>query len=212
MQDRYPPQRPGPGRHGPLPLPEVFAIVERHRRRRARVKAVAAPVVAVGAAGLAGVVVVALQTGGAEVEPAAAPPPPASLVTAQPEPTGIDPARPADPPPFAPDELRPEFLGEVADSFLELPTEEQRSRVGRQALAIEEAWGLEFHPEAKAVAVKAELTGTPLVVSADSGAQALVNGFERAGYTDEDAAELAAAWGTDERAARIIGVLVAEAR
>ncbi|MCO1656213.1 hypothetical protein [Pseudonocardia humida] len=197
-------------RNRPLPLHDVFDIVERRRRQRARVRAVAGPAAAVGAAGMAGVIVLALQTAPDQVDPAATPPgPSAALISSTPP--AVQPAQPASPPPFDPDDLRPGYLSEVASGVSGLAEDADRARIGEQATAIERAWGLEFYPEAKAVAMKALTTGTPLVVDDPSGADALVNGFERAGYTEQDAAELAAAWGTDERTAKIVGVLLAQA-
>jgi hypothetical protein len=203
-------------RHRPLPLQDVFDIVERRRRQRARVRAVAGPAAAVGAAGMAGVIVLVLQAGPDGADPAAAPPagPPSALVSpAAPatEPSTARPAAPPTPRPFDPADLDRGFLSEVAAGVAGLPDDADRARIGEQATAIEQAWGLEFYPEAKAVAMKALRTGTPLAVDDPSGADALVDGFERAGYTERDAAELAAAWGTDERAAKIIGILVAQA-
>jgi hypothetical protein len=196
-------------RHRPLPLQDVFDIVERRRRQRARVRAVAGPAATVAAAGMAGVLVLVLQAAPDQTAPAAGPPaPPAALAVPSTGPTTTAAAAP----PFDPRDLRPDFLPDLADGIFDFPSEDDRARISEQTTAIEGAWDLPFYPEAKAIAVKAQQTGTPLIVDSPRGADVLVSGFERAGYTDADAAELAAAWGTDERTAKIVGVLVAQAR
>jgi hypothetical protein len=199
-------------RDRPLPLQDVFDIVERRRRRRSKVRAVVGPTAAVGAAGLTGLIVLVLQIGPERSEPAAQPGGPPAALASSLAPSPPQAALPPKPEPFDPADLDRDFLAEVADGVTSFPEDADRALIGEQATAIEQAWGLEFYPQAKAVAVKALRTGTPLVVDDPSGAEALVNGFERAGYTEQDAAELAAAWGTDERTAKIVGILVAEAR
>lgn len=192
----------------PLSLPEVLEIVERRRRRRARVRSVGGPVLAVGAAGMAGLIVVTLQSGAARVEPAAQPPAAAPTSVSAGPPAQPSTAPPAEPPPFAPGYLDPDFLTELADTLFTGGPEDQADLDAAYRLAT--AWGIEPSPAAKAVVVKAELSGTAIDPTDPRGADELISRFEEAGYTDQDAAELAAAWGTDTRTAEIIGALVIE--
>ncbi len=196
-------------RNRPLPLSEVLEIVERRRRQRARTGAIAGSALAVGAAGMAGLIVVGLQAGPSGVTPAAPPPAPA-LVTATPTtaPTTA-PVPAALPPPF--DSYRdPDFLANLADAYPQFPEPDQ-DRILGDAAELAEVWGLEHYPAAKAVAVKAEGTGTGIDPGDPRNADELVGRFERAGYTERDADELARAWATDPRTAKIVGALVLEA-
>lgn len=198
---------------GPLPLDDVLRIVERRRRRRARVRDAAGPALSVAAVGVAGLVVVVLQSGQAEeaVTPAA---PISALPTAGALSTPAPPtAGPGDgPPSFDPGYLEPGFLPALAD-FLVSGTgdEDEIDRRFSDAEELSRAWGLDLHPAAKAVVAKAELTGVSIDPADRSGDDALVEGFAAAGFTDADAEELAAAWRTDERTARVVGGLLVEA-
>ena len=55
---------------------------------------------------------------------------------------------------------------------------------------------------------KAGLTGTVIDPADPLGDDRLVRQFTDAGYTVDDAAELAAAWGTDVRTAQVFGALL----
>lgn len=200
-----------PPRHvQPLPLTDVYDIVERRRRRRTRNRAVVAPAAAVGAAGLAGLLVVVIQSGGT---PAAAPPaaPPAALASSPspPVPTvALVPTAPPTPaPPFRRAWLQADLLPELADALFDRPETEQEQLLD-QASDLAGAWGVPMYPTAKAVVTKADVLGTPLNTSDPHGADKLISRFEGAGYTDEYAAELARAWDTDPRSAEIMGALV----
>jgi hypothetical protein len=61
------------------------------------------------------------------------------------------------------------------------------------------------------VAAKAGLTGADIDPRDPDGDEELVSRFEQAGYSDEYADQLAEAWATDSRTAKIIGALVIEA-
>ena len=192
---------------GPLPLDDVLRIVERRRRRRARVRDAAGPALSVAAVGVAGLVVVALQSGSAEEALTPAAPPISALPTAGATPTTGD-----GPPSFAPGYLEPGFLPALADFlFSAAEDEDDVDRRSSDAEELSRAWGLELNPAAKAVVAKAELTGVPVDPADRSGDDALVDRFAEAGFTDADADELAAAWRTDERTARVVGGLLVEA-
>ena len=77
-----------------------------------------------------------------------------------------------------------------------------------RATEVAEAWGVPFFPDAKAVVVKADLTGTEIDPTDPSGDDELISRFEEAGYTDQDAAALADAWGTSPHTAKVLGALV----
>lgn len=185
----------------PLPLQDVLEIVERRRRRRARVQTAAGSALAVAGAGVAGLIVVVLQSGPADLVPAAAPVPTLPTVA----------ALSAGPPPFDPGYLQPDYLGQLADSLFASASEAQAQRSVDDAATMAAAWDIELYPASKAVLAKAALTGTAVDPADPTGDDELVSRFEEAGYTDADAAELAAAWGTDTRTAKIVGALVAEA-
>lgn len=196
----------------PLPLSAVLDIVERRRRRRSRVQAVAGSALGVAAAGIAGVIVVTLRPDPAEVPSAAARPPATSSASAA-APPGHLPAGPsrAAPPPFDPAYLEPGYVERLADSILTGGSDPEHVRRVEDAYALADAWGLEVYPAAKAVAAKAGLTGTDIDPRDPDGDEELVSRFEEAGYTDEYADQLAEAWATDSRTAKIIGALVIEA-
>jgi hypothetical protein len=206
-----------PGR--PLPLQDVYAIVERRRRRRARTRAIVAPAAAVGAAGVAALVVVAVQAGGNQPAPAGAPPAAlaTSPATATTEPTTGAPTpaprtttpRPTAPP-FSPGWLSADLLPGLASSLFDRPDAEQ-TRLLDEAATLASAWGVPMYPAAKAVVAKADALGTRIDPTDRTGAEKLINRFEAAGYTEDYAAELARAWDTDPRTAEIVGALVLEA-
>lgn len=201
----------------PLPLSAVLDIVERRRRRRSRVQTVAGSALGVAAAGIAGVIVVTLRPDPAEVPAAARPPVTSSAPAAAPPavaaPSGRLPADPSPgaPPPFDPAYLEPGYVEGLADSILTGGSDPEQARRVADAQALADAWGLELYPAAKAVAAKAGLTGVDIDPRDPDGDEELVSRFEQAGYTDEYAAELAAAWSTDSRTAKIVGALVVEA-
>jgi hypothetical protein len=203
----------------PLPLQDVYAIVERRRRQRARNRAIVAPAAAVGAAGLAGLLVVAIQTGATPAAPAAAPPslssspsPSPSAALAAP-PTGAPATTPPvsrTAPPFDPDWLRPDLLPGLASALFDRPDAEQAQLLS-DAADLSAAWEVPFYPTAKAVVTKADLMGATVSSADPRGADKLISRYRAAGYTDEYAAELAAAWDTDPRSAEIVGGLVVQA-
>ena len=195
----------------PLPLQDVYAIVESRRRRRARVRAIATPAAAVGAAGVAALVVVAIQAGGgAPATPAAAPP--AALATSPttpPRPT--TPATPATTaPPFDEGWLHEGYLPGLANSVFDRPDAEQAQLLA-EADTLAGAWGVPLYPAAKAVVAKADTLGTRIDPADRHGADKLISRFEAAGYTEDYAKQLARAWNTDPRTAEIVGSLVIEA-
>jgi hypothetical protein len=198
----------------PLPLQDVYAIVEHRRRQRARRRAIVAPAAAVGAAGVAALVVVVIQSGGNPPTPAAAPP--ATLTTSPttaPAPITTDPP-PAAPrttaPPFDESWLSADYLPGLANSLFEQPDTEQ-TRLLDEASTLASTWGVPMYPAAKAVVVKADAVGTRIDPTDRKGADKLINRFEAAGYTEDYAVELAKAWDTDPRTAEIVGALVIEA-
>jgi hypothetical protein len=115
------------------------------------------------------------------------------------------------PPPFDPGYLEPGYVERLADSILTGGSDPEHNRRVDDALALADAWGLQSYPAAKAVAAKAGLTGTDIDPRDPDGDEELVSRFEEAGYTDEYADQLAAAWATDRRTAKIIGALVIDA-
>ena len=192
---------------GPLPLDDVLRIVERRRRRRARVRDAAGPALSVAAVGVAGLVVVALQSGPADEVLTPAAPPISVLPTPAAAPTAGD-----GPPSFAPGYLEPGFLPALADFlFSGSADDDDADRRFSDADELSRAWGLDLYPAAKAVVAKAALTRVSIDPGDRSGDDALVEGFAAAGFTDADADELAAAWRTDERTARVVGGLLVEA-
>ena len=201
----------------PLPLSAVLDIVERRRRRRSRVQTVAGSALGVAAAGIAGVIVVTLRPDPADVPSAASRPPVTSSAPAAAPPAAAAPPDriPTDPsmapPPFDPAYLEPGFVEGLADSILTGGTNPDHVRQVDDAIALADAWGLELYPAAKAVAAKAALTRTDIDPHDPDGDDALVRRFEEAGYTDEYAEQLAEAWMTDNRTAKIIGALVIDA-
>jgi hypothetical protein len=203
--------------HEPLPLRDVYDIVERRRRQRTRNRALIAPAAAVGAAGLAGLLVVAIQSGGSPGAPAASPQatvatapttdPTTELVpTTGPTPT----PRAKTAPPFDAGWLQPDLLPGLANSMFDGP-EAQQTRLLDEATALADAWQVPMYPVAKAVVTKADLLDTPLNSTDPHGADKLIRKFESSGYTADYAAELARAWDTDPRSAEIVGGLVIEA-
>lgn len=203
---------------GPLPLDDVLRIVERRRRRRARVRDAAGPALSVAAVGVAGLVVVALQSGSAEEAVTPAAPisalPTAGALSTPAQPTDAPPtAGPGDgPPSFDPGYLEPGFLPALADFLFSASADDaDADRRFSDAEELSRAWGLDLYPAAKAVVAKAALTRVSIDPGDRSGDDALVEGFAAAGFTDADADELAAAWETDERTARVVGGLLVEA-
>ncbi len=195
-----------------LPLSDVLDIVERRRRRRSRVQAVAGSALGVVAAGIAGVIVVTLRPEPAEVPSAVSRPPATSSASAAAPPGRMTagPSRAA-PPPFDPAYLEPGYVEGLADSILTGGSNPEHVRRVEDAYALADAWGLEVYPAAKAVAAKAGLTGADIDPRDPEGDEELVRRFEQAGYTDEYADQLAEAWSTDSRTAKIVGALVIEA-
>jgi hypothetical protein len=199
----------------PLPLPDVYAIVEHRRRQRARRRAIVAPAAAVGAAGVAALVVVVIQAGGTPPAPAAAPP--AALATSPTAPTTAPTTVPTTPaaarataPPFDRSWLDPDLLPGLANSLFDRPDAEQ-TRLLDEAGTLASTWGVPMYPAAKAVVAKADALGTRIDPTDRNGADKLINRFEAAGYTEDYAVELARAWDTDPRSAEIVGALVIEA-
>jgi hypothetical protein len=200
----------------PLPLQDVYAIVEQRRRQRARRRAIVAPAAAVGAAGAAALVVVVIQAGGTPPAPAAAPP--AALATSPHMPatqptTGAssNPARPTTTaPPFDESWLDPDLLPGLANSLFDRSDAEQ-TRLLAEASTLASTWGVPMYPAAKAVVAKADALGARIDPADRNGADKLINRFEAAGYTEDYAVELAGAWDTDPRTAEIVGALVIEA-
>lgn len=195
---------------GPLPLDDVLRIVERRRRRRARVRDAAGPVLSVAAVGVAGLVVVVLQSGPAEDARTPAAPPISVLPTDAPPADGSPPGDGS--PSFDPAYLEPGFLPALADFlFSGSADDDEADRRLSDAEELSRAWGLDLYPAAKAVVAKAALTGVSVDPADRSGDDVLVDGFAAAGFTDADAEELATAWRTDERTARVVGGLLVEA-
>jgi hypothetical protein len=199
-----------PGR--PLPLADVYAIVEQRRRQRARRRAIVAPAAAVGAAGVAALVVVVIQTGGGPVAPAGAPTvplatsPTTTSATTAPRPTPVAPRTTA--PPFDEGWLDPDLLPGLAASLFD---RKDSTRLLDEAGTLSSAWGVPMYPTAKAVVAKADALDVRIDPTDRNGAQKLINRFEAAGYTEEYAEELAEAWDTDLRSAEVVGALVIEA-
>jgi hypothetical protein len=196
-----------PGR--PLPLQDVYAIVEQRRRQRARRRAVIAPAAAVGAAGVAALVVVVIQAGGGPLTPAAGHPVPLATSPVTTAPSATTPAAPrTTAPPFDEGWLDPAFLPDLAGSVFDRT---DSTRLLDEASTLSAAWGVPMYPTAKAVVAKADALGVRIDPTDRNGAQKLINRFEAAGYTEEYAQELARAWDTDPRSAEIVGALVIEA-
>ncbi|CAA9437728.1 MAG: hypothetical protein AVDCRST_MAG66-3766 [uncultured Pseudonocardia sp.] len=200
----------------PLPLEDVLGIVERRRRRRARVRSVAAPVLSVAAVGVAGLVVAALQSGldegrTAPVTPAA--PGISALPDAPTEPgirtepdartepdTGTEPAPVLDP------YLRPDFLPALADlRYYDAGDPDAVDRAATDAEQLSRLWELELYPAAKAVLAQAAVAKMPIDLTDPQGDEAMAARFAAAGFTEADADRLARAWETDRRTARIVG-------
>jgi hypothetical protein len=99
---------------------------------------------------------------------------------------------------------RPDYVTELGHTGA-------RSGVGGRATEMADAWGVPYFPDAKAVIVKADLTGTEIDPADPAGDDELVSRFEAAGYTDQDAQALADAWGTSPHTAMVLGALVLEA-
>lgn len=188
----------------PLPLSDVLDIVERRRRRRARAQTAAGSTLGIAAAGIAGLIVVTLQSDRDAVP--ASPRPPAVSPLATPTP---DSSSNSAPPPLDPVFLDPDYLTSAADSIV---TDASR-RPGHEvadAYALADAWDLELYPGAKAVVAKADAVGDDIDPRDPQGDEKLVSRFEQAGYTDDDAAELAQVWNTDSRTAKIFAALLIE--
>lgn len=196
----------------PLPLEDVLGIVERRRRRRARVQGAVAPALSVAAVGVAGLVVVAVQAGPDRAVPAA------PGVSDLPVPPPVAAAPPATPttrpgaPPVDPGFLRPDFLPALALTLTQSATsvgEPDRALTDAEDLA--RVWGLGLDPAAKAVVAKAGLTGVPVDPRDAQGDDVLADRFAEAGFTSADAAALAEVWRTDPRTAAVVGGLLVEA-
>ncbi len=189
----------------PLPLDEVLGIVERRRRRRARTRAVAAPALSVAAVGVAGLVVVALQSG-SDAPPALTPAalPPSPTVSARPVPptTSAPPAGPVLP--VDPGWLEADFLPVVAEYAV------GDARLAADAEELARTWGIPEGPGAGAIVVKADWNAVPIDPTDPTGDDALADRFAEAGYTAASAAELARAWDTDTRTAEVMGGLLVE--
>lgn len=189
----------------PLSLPDVLQIVERRRRRRARARAVGAPAAGVAAAGIAGVIVVVLQTGAG---PANAPAPHVPVLA---PPSATAPPASTAPPRISPPldgYADPDYLVGMADSLFEEPSEEDVGRLAGDAAALSAAWGVEPFPAAKAIVMKARSTGLQIDPRDPLGDDQLVDRFAALGFTEEDAAQLAAVWGTDTRTAEVMGAII----
>jgi hypothetical protein len=186
----------------PLPLSDVLDIVERRRRRRVRAQRAAGSTLGIAAAGIAGLIVVTLQSDRDAVP--AAQHPPAASATATPTP---DPPAPSAPPPLDPVYGTPDYLTSVADSVVTgSGSRHDRQLVDADALA--DAWGVDLYPDAKAIVGKADVVGFDIDPRDPDGDEELVSRFERAGLTDEDAAELAQTWTVDPRTARLFAALL----
>jgi hypothetical protein len=186
-----------------LPLSDVLDIVERRKRRRARVQTAAGSTLGIAAAGIAGLIVVTLQSDRDAVPAGPRPSAASSVSTPTPSPLSSG-ARPLDPV-----YLTPGYLTSVADSVVR-GTGDRRERQLADASALADAWDLELYPGAKAVVAKADVTGVDIDPRDPEGDEKLVSRFERAGLTDADAAELAQAWTTDDRTAKIFAALLIE--
>jgi hypothetical protein len=186
----------------PLPLSDVLDIVERRRRRRVRAQRAAGSTLGIAAAGIAGLIVVTLQSD-RDALPAAQRPPAASAM-ATPTP---DPPAPSAPPPLDPVYGTPDYLTSVADSVV-TGTGSRHDRQLVDADALADAWGLDLYPDAKAIVGKADVVGFDIDPRDPDGDEELVSRFERAGLTDEDAAELAQTWTVDPRTARLFAALL----
>lgn len=186
----------------PLPLEDVLGIVERRRRRRARVQATVGPVLSVAAVGVAGLVVVAVQAGPGREEPA-------PLTPAAPGISTLPEVAPG--PALEPAYLTADFLpGLVTLLDYDAEDEDDVARVYADATELARVWELEPYPGAKAVLAKAAVGGVPVDPADPQGDEAMADRFTGAGFTEADAEELARAWETDPRTARIVGgVLVA---
>jgi hypothetical protein len=191
-----------------LPLSDVLDIVERRKRRRARVQTAAGSTLGIAAAGIAGLIVVTLQSDRDAVPAGPRPSAASSVSTPTPSPLRSG-ARPLDPV-----YLTPGYLTSVADSLVTGPgvtvSGRRQDRVIADAYALADAWGLDLYPDAKAIVAKAEVTGVDIDPRDPEGDEKMVSRFERAGLTDADAAELAQAWTTDDRTAKIFAALLIE--
>jgi hypothetical protein len=185
-----------------LPLSDVLDIVERRGRRRARAQTAAGSTLGIAAAGIASLIVVTLQNDRDAVP--AAPRPPAASAMATPTP---DPPAPSAPPPLDPVYGTPDYLTSVADSVV-TGTGRRHDRQLVDADALADAWGLDLYPDAKAIVGKADVVGFDIDPRDPDGDEELVSRFERAGLTDEDAAELAQTWTVDPRTARLFAALL----
>lgn len=188
----------------PLPLQDVLEIVERRRRRRVAVRSVAGSALAVAGVGAVGLVVAVLQSGASAPSPAG----PAPSLSSP----GRLPVSAAPPPPFDPAVLRSDYLTGLAGQLFAVGPEAQAQKRLNDAGVMAVAWDIGLYPESKAVIAKADLARIAIDPADPNGDDELVGRFESAGYTDADAAELAAAWGTDVRTAKVFGGLIVEGR
>jgi hypothetical protein len=186
-----------------LPLSDVLDIVERRKRRRARVQTAAGSTLGIAAAGIAGLIVVTLQSDRDAVPAGPRPSAASSVSTPTPSPLRSG-ERPLDPV-----YLTPGYLTSVADSVV-TATGSRRERQLADAYALADAWDLDLYPDAKAIVAKAEVTGVDIDPRDPEGDEKMVSRFERAGLTDAEAAELAQAWTTDDRTAKIFAALLIE--
>jgi hypothetical protein len=185
----------------PLPLSDVLDIVERRRRRRARAQTAAGSTLGIAAAGIASLIVVTLQND-RDAVPASPRPPAVSLAT----PT--NPSSSAAPPPLHPSYLAPDYLTATAE-WVVTGTGGRHDRQVADAYALADAWGLELYPDAKAIVAKADIdTSIDIDPRDPDGDEKMVSRFEQAGYTDEDAAQLAQIWNTDSRTAKIFAAFL----
>jgi hypothetical protein len=188
----------------PLPLQDVLGIVERRRRRRARVRSVAAPVLSVAAVGVAGLVVVALQSGPDEGRTAPVVPA-APGISALPTPPTAPDAR-TEPAPVLDPYLRPDFLPALADlRYYDADDPDAVDRAATDAEQLSRAWELELYPAARAVLAQAAVAGVPIDLTDPQGDEAMAARFAAAGFTDADADRLARSWETNRRTAQIMG-------
>lgn len=186
------------------PLPDVLALVERRRRARARLRAAGAYALGVGAAGLASAIVLVVRPDH-RPDDLAPPPLPAAAAPAAPSTapapwlgsTPDDPTRGVD----------PLELTILADSLATFEDPERRV-LQAEARLLAEVWGVPGDPEARAIVAKALYTGTPIDPGDPNGALDLLDRFAEAGYTEQDAAELADLWSTDPYSAGVLGGLL----
>ncbi len=188
-----------------VPLPDVLALVERRGRARARLRAARAYALGVGVAGLASAIVLVVRPDHRPDGPAAPSPLPAAAAPAAPSTapapwvgsTPGDPTRGVDP-------LAPTILADSLAAF-----EDPERRVLRaEARLLAQVWGVPGDPEARAIVAKALHSGTPIDPADPDGALDLLDRFAEAGYTEQDAAELADLWSTDPYSASVLGGLL----